>query len=96
MKTLDLKRDLIPVSEFRSNAAALLKRLQEGDRLILTQNGKAAGVLLGVDEYQEMEIRMKELEAIAYGLLDLRKGKTELVDDAEVMRQLAEEVKRAG
>lgn len=96
MKTLDLKRDLVPVSEFRSNAAALLKRLQEGDRLILTQNGKAAGVLLGVDEYQEMEIRLKELEAIAFGMIDLYKGKAKLVDGDEVMKQLANEVKRAG
>jgi prevent-host-death family protein len=96
MKTLDLKRDLIPVSEFRSNAAALLKRLQEGDRLILTQNGKAAGVLLGVDEYQEMEVRMKELETIVFGLLDLRKGKADLMDHADFMNQLTEEIKRAG
>ncbi len=96
MKTLDLRRDLVPVSEFRANAAAFLKRIQQGDRLVLTQNGKAAGVLLGVDDYYEMELRLKELEALAFGLLDLHQGKTQASDNAEVLQQLAEEVKRAG
>ncbi len=96
MNVLDLKRDVVPVSEFRSNAASLLKRAQEGHKLILTHNGKAAGVLLGVDQYQEMEVRLKELEAIAFGMLDLYKGKTKLIDGNEVMKELAEEVKRAG
>ncbi|WP_299432186.1 type II toxin-antitoxin system prevent-host-death family antitoxin [uncultured Meiothermus sp.] len=93
MKTLDLRRDLVPVSEFRSNAAAFLKRLQEGDRLILTQNGKAAGVLMGVGEYQEMEIRVKELQSAVNSLIEARKGL--LMDKDEAMQLIDREVERA-
>lgn len=93
MKTLDLERDLIPVSEFRSNAAALLKRAQEGSRLILTQNGKAAGVLLGVSDYKEMEIRLQELEMAVNSLIEVSKG--QWLYREEAMKRIDEEVKRA-
>ena len=93
MKTLDLERDLVPVSEFRSNAAALLKRVQEGSRLILTQNGRAAGVLLGVRDYKEMETRLMELEMAVNSLIEVSKG--HWIDKDEAMKRIDQEVERA-
>jgi prevent-host-death family protein len=93
MKTLDLERDLVPVSEFRSNAAALLKRVQEGSRLILTQNGRAAGVLLGVRDYKEMETRLMELEMAVNSLIEVGKG--HWTDKDEAMKRIDQEVERA-
>ncbi|MDT7921110.1 MAG: type II toxin-antitoxin system Phd/YefM family antitoxin [Meiothermus sp.] len=93
MKTLDLERDLVPVSEFRSNAAALLKRVQEGSRLILTQNGRAAGVLLGVRDYKEMETRLMELEMAVNSLIEVSKG--HWTDKDEAMKRIDQEVERA-
>lgn len=93
MKTLDLERDLVPVSEFRSHAAALLRRVQEGSRIVLTQNGRAAGVLLSVRDYKEMELRLMELENAVRSLIEARKG--QLMGKEEALQQIDQEVERA-
>lgn len=93
MNTLDLTRDVVPVSEFRKDAASLLKRAKEGSKIVLTHNGRAAGVVLGVEQYQEMELRLRELESVVDALR--AKAKDQLIDNEVVMREAAELVKRA-
>ncbi|NOZ86588.1 MAG: type II toxin-antitoxin system Phd/YefM family antitoxin, partial [Deltaproteobacteria bacterium] len=42
-----VSENIIPVSEFKARAAEWLRRLAESSEpLVITQNGKAAGVLL--------------------------------------------------
>lgn len=57
--SIDLKNDLMPVSEFRNHISEVIERVQrEGGPLVITQRGKAAAVLLGVEKYQQMvEVR---------------------------------------
>ena len=53
---IDLKNDLLPISEFRSHAAEVIERVQrEGGPLVITHRGKGAAVLLSVEEYARME-----------------------------------------
>lgn len=50
-----LDKDIRPVTEFRANAAAILRQVQEGKRaVVLTQRGHSAAVLLDVSEYEAM------------------------------------------
>jgi prevent-host-death family protein len=69
-----LDEDIRPVTEFRENAASLIRQVQESKRpLVLTQRGHSAAVLLDVGEYEklvgELELRRqietaeKELDA---------------------------------
>jgi prevent-host-death family protein len=62
-----LDEDIRPVTEFRENAASLIRQVQESKRpLVLTQRGHSAVVLLDVGEYEklvgELELR-RQVEA---------------------------------
>lgn len=54
MKTLSIADDIVPVAEFKTSISKWLKSIQNtGHPLIITQNGKPAGVLLLIDaEYE--------------------------------------------
>ena len=71
MVNIDLTKDLIPLSEFRTNASPVLKRLREdGGTVVVTHNGKAAAVMMGVAEYQEMQTTIQDLKAMVANLLE--------------------------
>lgn len=55
MRRTRLDRDIRSVTEFRGNAATLIKRVRETKRaVVLTQRGRGAAVLVDVGEYQRM------------------------------------------
>lgn len=58
---IDLTQDICPISDFRANAMSMISRARENRHpIVLTQHGKSAAVVLGVEDYQEM------LETIEY------------------------------
>ena len=55
MKNISVSNDIIPVGQFKSNLAKYLNEIQlNRNSLIITQNGKPAGVLMSPSEYDEM------------------------------------------
>jgi prevent-host-death family protein len=69
--------NIIPVSDLRQDAAKILKRLnKDNEPLIITQRGRAAGVLLGVKAYEKFEQEKELLRLLAKGdrEVDLGKG----------------------
>ena len=90
MAALDIANDVIPISEFRSNASPILKRLrEEGGIVLVTHNGYSAAVMMGVEEYQKMELKIREYKAMVEGLADALQGKT--IPGDEVLGKLARE-----
>lgn len=66
MGPIRLSRDIRPLSEFRANAAAFVQQVRTTRRpLVLTQHGKSAAVLLGVEEYERLVERAELLQDIA-------------------------------
>lgn len=62
---LKFTEDILPVTDFRNNAADILAQLtQSGRPILLTQRGRASAVLLDVREYQRMCDRLEELERL--------------------------------
>src|SRR6266540_3324080 len=59
MKSIRVSEDIVPIGEFKGQAAHWLRRISEtGQPVIITQNGKPAGVLLspsGFDRLQERQ-----------------------------------------
>ncbi len=52
---MNLKDDIRPISYIKTNAADMLKRVNETHNpIIITQNGEAKAVLLDTRSYQEM------------------------------------------
>lgn len=82
-----LTEDVIPVTDFRANAAELIQKIKKTRRpLILTQHGRSAAVVEDMKEYEDRLERLELLEAIVRGLQAAEKG--ELVSHEEAMRQV--------
>lgn len=60
--------NIIPVSDLRRDAANILKRLRESsDPLVITQRGRAAAVIIGVEAYEKSEHNKELLRFLAKG-----------------------------
>ena len=57
MKNISVSSDIIPVGEFKASLAKYLKEINlNRNSLIITQNGKPAGVLISPSEFDELYI----------------------------------------
>jgi len=90
MRNIAVASDIIPVGEFKSSLAKYLKEIQEKkNSLIITQNGKPAGVLISPSEFDELRQTKLFIDSISRGLSDLEKG------EMYTTTQLKKELKKA-
>jgi prevent-host-death family protein len=95
MKPLKLSENVIPVSEFKARAADWLRRLSEDSApLVITQNGKAAAVVLAPADYDELTERARFVQAVEAGLADVEAGR--IKSHTEVLRLLSDRLKAPG
>lgn len=75
MRRAHFVEDIKPISQFRANAADLIRQVRQSKRpLVLTHRGQSAAVVLGVVEYEELVEEIETLrdlqvaeKQIAYG-----------------------------
>lgn len=68
----------MPVSEFKAQAAELLKRVADSRQpLVITQNGRPAGVVLSPAAYDDLIEKLELVAAVNSGLADVDAGRTE-------------------
>lgn len=76
MKTLRVSEGIVPLGEFKAQAARLIKELKEQKApLVITQNGRPAAVVLAPEAYDRLQERQEYLEAVAAGLVDAAAGR---------------------
>ena len=76
MRTLRVSENIVPVSDFKAQAAEWLRRLGESSSpVVITQNGKAAGVLLSPAAYDELAEGHRFMQAVQQGLDDVGNGR---------------------
>ena len=89
MRALKVAEDIVPVGEFKGQAARWLRHAAEsGQPVVITQNGKPAGVLVSPSEYDRLTERQRFLESVALGLADAEAGRT--MNTKELLRRLEE------
>lgn len=72
---------IVPVTDLRQDAAAVLKELQSlAGPLVITQRGRAAGVLLSMDAYERAQKENELLRLIALGEKEIAAGKGHSLD----------------
>jgi prevent-host-death family protein len=72
---------IVPISDLRQGAAAVLKRLRSSrGPIVITQRGRAAAVLLSVDAYERSEEQRRILRALARGDRGARAGQGRSLD----------------
>ena len=78
MMTISVKNDIVPIAEFKTSLSKWFKSLQgSGHPVIITQNGKPAGVLLSPDDYDELVYRKSFLDSVGRGMADAESGRTQ-------------------
>ena len=87
LRAVRVSEDILPVSEFKAQAAECFRRIaQTGQPIVITQNGKAAGVLLSPGEFDRLSEQARFVAAVQEGLADADAG--ELRDHAEVVERM--------
>jgi len=77
MKTISITNDIVPIAEFKTSLSKWFKSLQNtGHPLIITQNGKPAGVLLSPNDYDELVYNKSFLDSVGRGIMDADSGRT--------------------
>jgi prevent-host-death family protein len=74
--SVNLKADIRPISYIKTNAADMMKYVNENKNpIIITQNGEAKAVLMDVDSYQDMQN--------AFSLMGIIKGAEKEIERKE-------------
>jgi prevent-host-death family protein len=67
--------EIIPVTDLRQDAAAVLKRVQASRQpLVITQRGRAAAVMLSMDAYERGERERQLLRLLVRGEQEIATG----------------------
>ena len=62
MKRIKFSEDVVPLGEFKAHASKILRQLNDTGRpVLITQNGKPAGVLITASEFD----RLNDLDMMA-------------------------------
>ena len=87
MKSISVSSDIIPVGEFKAGLAKYLKEIKsKNNSLIITQNGKPAGVLISPSEFDEMRETKLFIDSISRGLSNSENG--ELYSTSQIRNEL--------
>lgn len=77
MKNISIANDIVPIAEFKISISKWFNILQNtGHPLVITHNGKPAGVLLSPQDYDELVYRKSFLDSVARGLSDAENSRT--------------------
>jgi prevent-host-death family protein len=84
---LQVAEDIVPIGEFKAHLSERIRELRGHRRpLVVTQNGKAAAVLLSPSEFDRLTAQARFVEAVGEGLEDLANDRVH--NDEEVGRML--------
>jgi prevent-host-death family protein len=74
--------DIIPISDLRQGTAGLIQKVRESrEPVVVTQRGRAAAVLLSIDEYERRENDIQILSLLIRGEKEIASGGGHDLDD---------------
>jgi len=90
MNSISVSSDIVPIGQFKARLSKYLKKMQANrNSLIITQNGKPAGVLISLAEFDELQEMILFIGSISRGLSDSEKG------NVFTSKQLKEELRKS-
>jgi prevent-host-death family protein len=89
MKNFQVSEDIVSLSDFKNHASKMLHQIQHTQRpIIITQNGRPAGVLISPAEFDIFSEQSRFIQAVQSGLDDVAQGR--VVADEDLDRVLDE------
>jgi len=91
---MDLKSNIRPISYIKTNAADMLKQINETHNpIIITQNGEAKAVLIDPDSYQDLINSLGLLKLFAQGERDIETGR--VLDHDNLMSSIRKQLTKS-
>ena len=84
MKTINISQNIVSLSDFKIKASRMLHEIQNSRRpLVITQNGKAAAVLISPSDFDLLTEQARFVDAVQSGLADVQNGRMLPDDDLD-------------
>jgi prevent-host-death family protein len=82
MKPLTISKNIVSLSDFKTMASKMLQEVRNSHQpLVITQNSKAAAVLISPADFDLLTEQVRFVNAVKRGLTDVQNGRV-LPDDA--------------
>lgn len=91
MRHINISTDILPIGEFKTSMAKVFAEIKENHaHLVITQNGRAAGVLMSPEEYDNLRDSKLFTDSVVRGIKDADEGrvftKKEVLDKLKLHR----------
>jgi prevent-host-death family protein len=79
---MKLSSQIKPISYLKAHAAELVRNMaDQGEPLVITQNGEAKAVMMGIESYEQTQETLALLKILALGLAQIEEGKVQPASD---------------
>ena len=76
MQPITISENIVSLTDFKNKASKLLNEVQNTRRpLVITQNGKAAAVLIAPADFDYLTEQARFVDAVQRGLKDIEEGR---------------------
>jgi len=87
MKPITLSQNVVSLSDFKNKASKMVNEIRSSRRpVVITQNGKAAAVLISPSDYDLFSEQMRFVESVKRGLEDVKDGR--ILSDDDLSKEL--------
>jgi prevent-host-death family protein len=84
MRPINISQNIVSLSDFKNKASKMLHEIQSSHRpLVITQNGKAAGVLISPSDFDFLTEQVRFVDAVQRGLADVQSGRVLADEDLD-------------
>ena len=92
---MNLQRDIKPITYLKNRTTDVVQEVSEGRTIVITQNGEAKMVIIGVDEYDRLQSALALLKIVQHSEADVKRGRTLSQEQVfERIESIIEEEKR--
>ena len=79
---MKLSESIKPITYFKAHSAEVIDHLdQDGNALVITQNGEAKAVVMGIREYERLKDAIALMQLLAQSERSIRNGHGKILDE---------------
>ena len=71
-----MRRDIKPITYLKNRTADVVQEVSGGRTMVITQNGEAKMVIMGVEEYDRLQSALALLKIVQHSETDAKAGRT--------------------
>ena len=76
VENMKLQRDVKPITYLKNRTTDVVQQVSQGRTMVITQNGEAKMVIMGVEEYDRLQSALALLKIVQQSEADIKRGRT--------------------